>query len=541
MKLKNLMLAALCASASMAGFAQSQGYMDGIEYYKAGQYDNAREILTRTLNDGATDKASALYYLGQTALRDGNTSAATEYFNQGISANSKNGLNYVGLGAVALKKGDSAGAANQFKAATKAENTAPVMVAVARAYYNQDPVAYAKEYNKYLDDAFKKDKKCTDVYIMRGDVAMDQNDPGEAAGQYDMAIYYNSNTPEAYVKYASAYIHVNPQYAIDKLNELNRIAPNSALAQRELAEKYYENDQLTRAAQQYGTYIQNPNHFVKDEERYAQLLYFGGEYDKSINLASSIIANDQNNFAMHRMLFLNKAAKKDTEGAMQEAQTFFQMTPPSNNHFTANDYTTYADLLSEQELDSLAAVQYEKAIIANPDKPELFKGLSSCYYNMKDYARAAESYRKYVDSGTGSTNDTYVLAGRYMSLAAQLPENSTERAEAVANANKYIDIVLEKVDNDYRIPQRKARILIVGNNGEVNTEVVSYYEKALALLDQDPENQTKNVDAYREIYGNVGSFYFKEGNKAKARPYFENLYKVSPSDDIRTFIDKNLK
>jgi tetratricopeptide (TPR) repeat protein len=186
-------------------------------------------------------------------------------------------------------------------------------------------------------------------------------------------------------------------------------------------------------------------------------------------------------------------------------------------------------------------VQYEKAIIANPDKPELFKGLSSCYYNMKDYARAAESYRKYVDSGTGSTNDTYVLAGRYMSLAAQLPENSTERAEAVANANKYIDIVLEKVDNDYRIPQRKARILIVGNNGEVNTEVVSYYEKALALLDQDPENQTKNVDAYREIYGNVGSFYFKEGNKAKARPYFENLYKVSPSDDIRTFIDKNLK
>jgi tetratricopeptide (TPR) repeat protein len=442
---------------------------------------------------------------------------------------------------VALKKGDSAGAANQFKAATKAENTAPVMVAVARAYYNQDPVAYAKEYNKYLDDAFKKDKKCTDVYIMRGDVAMDQNDPGEAAGQYDMAIYYNSNTPEAYVKYASAYIHVNPQYAIDKLNELNRIAPNSALAQRELAEKYYENDQLTRAAQQYGTYIQNPNHFVKDEERYAQLLYFGGEYDKSINLASSIIANDQNNFAMHRMLFLNKAAKKDTEGAMQEAQTFFQMTPPSNNHFTANDYTTYADLLSDQELDSLAAVQYEKAIIANPDKPELFKGLSSCYYNMKDYARAAESYRKYVDSGTGSTNDTYVLAGRYMSLAAQLPENSTERAEAVANANKYIDIVLEKVDNDYRIPQRKARILIVGNNGEVNTEVVSYYEKALALLDQDPENQTKNVDAYREIYGNVGSFYFKEGNKAKARPYFENLYKVSPSDDIRTFIDKNLK
>lgn len=29
----------------MAAAAQSQGYKDGIEYYKAGQYDNARTIL----------------------------------------------------------------------------------------------------------------------------------------------------------------------------------------------------------------------------------------------------------------------------------------------------------------------------------------------------------------------------------------------------------------------------------------------------------------------------------------------------------------
>ena len=541
MKLKNLMLAALCASASMTGFAQGQGYKDGIEYYKAGQYDNAGEILTRTLNDAATDKASALYYLGQTALRNGNVATATDYFNKGIAENSKNGLNYAGLGAVALKKGDATAAAAQFKAATKAENTAPVLVAIARAYYNQDAVVYAKEYNKYLDDAFKKDKKCTDVYIMRGDIAMDNNDPGEAAGQYDMAIYYDANTPEAYVKYASAYIHVNPQFAIDKLTELNTIAPNSALAQRELAEKYYENDQLTRAAQQYGLYIQNPNHFTKDEERYAQLLYFGGEYDKSISLASQIMDKDADNFSMQRMLFLNKAAKKDNAGAMQEAEKFFQMTPPANNHFTANDYTTYADILSDQELDSLAAVQYEKAIIANPDKVELFKGLSTCYYNMKDYAKAAEAYRKYVDSGAGATHDIYVLSGRYMLLAGQQEEGSEERAASIANANKYIDIVLDRVDNDYRIPQRKARVLIVGNNGEINAEAISYYEKALALLDEDAENLTKNVDVYREIYGNIGTFYFKQGDKAKARTYFEKLYQVSPTDEIRTFIDKNLK
>ena len=42
----------LLAGSLLAG-AQSQGYKDGIEYYKAGQYDNARTILERTLNDSS--------------------------------------------------------------------------------------------------------------------------------------------------------------------------------------------------------------------------------------------------------------------------------------------------------------------------------------------------------------------------------------------------------------------------------------------------------------------------------------------------------
>ena len=58
MKIK-LFLSLLLAGGLMAS-AQTQGYKDGIEYYKAGQYDNARTILERTLNDANTDKALIL-------------------------------------------------------------------------------------------------------------------------------------------------------------------------------------------------------------------------------------------------------------------------------------------------------------------------------------------------------------------------------------------------------------------------------------------------------------------------------------------------
>ena len=61
-------LLTVLVAAVLGASAQTQGYLDGIEYYKAGKYDNAITILERTLNDAGTDKALANYYLGQASL-----------------------------------------------------------------------------------------------------------------------------------------------------------------------------------------------------------------------------------------------------------------------------------------------------------------------------------------------------------------------------------------------------------------------------------------------------------------------------------------
>ena len=50
--------------------ALAQGYKDGIEYYKVGQYDNAKELLMRNLNDASTKKGEAYYYLGCLDMKD---------------------------------------------------------------------------------------------------------------------------------------------------------------------------------------------------------------------------------------------------------------------------------------------------------------------------------------------------------------------------------------------------------------------------------------------------------------------------------------
>ena len=59
MKAKLISALLLCAAIG----ASAQGYKDGVEYYKAGQYDNAITILERNISDASTNKAMAYYYL----------------------------------------------------------------------------------------------------------------------------------------------------------------------------------------------------------------------------------------------------------------------------------------------------------------------------------------------------------------------------------------------------------------------------------------------------------------------------------------------
>ena len=149
MKIK-LFLSLLLAGGLMAS-AQTQGYKDGIEYYKAGQYDNARTILERTLNDANTDKALANYYLGQVALTKGDKALAQSFFDKGLAIDPSNGFNYVGKGALALLNGQEKNAEDYFKEAQKlAKKNHEVIVAIARAYYNADPVKYDKEFRNIL-------------------------------------------------------------------------------------------------------------------------------------------------------------------------------------------------------------------------------------------------------------------------------------------------------------------------------------------------------------------------------------------------------
>lgn len=506
MKVK--LLVSLLIGTALAGAAQTQGYKDGVEYYKAGQHDNARTILERTVNDPNTDKAVANYYLGQVALAKGDKAAAKAYFEKGRDIDPANGYNFVGLGAIELLNGNAKSADEFFKEANKlAKKNSDLTIAIARAYYNADPVAYAKNIENLVAKAHKdsKDKEPA-IYILEGDMKYDKQDWGGAAQQYEQAITFDPSNSEGYVKFANAYFYVNRDLAIAKLSELLEKNPNSAMAQRELAEKYFKADHWKKASDLYGKYIQNPNHFPEDKARYAVLLYWGEKYPEALAVADEILASDPTHFQTQRVRFLAQTAMQNYPEAIASAQKFFASHPDGN--FNTNDYVTYAEALSGNGQDSLAVLQYEFAASRDPENGELLKNLSNIYSKNKEYAKSADAYGAYLAlQENPSLNDFFGMSGRYLNAAAY--SNDTTEAKELANRGiEYVNKVIERTPEvSPAIYQRLARLYVAGNNKRPDAKAIEAYDKMLAILDQDPENlNPANPNNALQLYSEAYAF-----------------------------------
>ncbi len=539
MKIKIIAASLLVLGASLSSMAQ--GYKDGIEYYKVGQFDNAKELLERNLNNASTDKSEAYYYLGQIALHNGKASEAKAFFDKGLAANAQNPYNLVGLGAIDLKAGNEKAAEENFKAARKlTKKDAKLETAIARAYYNVNPTDFAKDITKSINNARKWKAKDPDSYIFEGDTYADKEAWGDAAGQYELAMTYEPDNVEAYVKYANTYFNVNPDMAIGRLEELLAKQPNSALVQRQLAEMFYKDNQGVKAAEQYGQYIKNPNHFIQDEVRYVQLLFFGNKYKESYDLATSIVndpsATAENVFYMRRMQLYNLVALEDWVSAADAGKSFFAMAKPQGSVYEVRDYTDYAEALQKSGSPEEAVQAYEKAIELNPKNVELLRNLSDTYAAAKDYEKSAYYYQKVIDSNAYKANDLYELAVCYYNVAVTTGDE-TVKANAIGNARKYLADVNEQVPGNVRIVNQMARVEKLAE-GENTGKAIPAYNELLKLLN-DKDDKSDYASMFISAYNYLATYYFNKGDKDAAKDYYKKWLEYDPENEaLRNFVDQ---
>ncbi len=538
MKRKFLFASLILMGASLV--ANAQGYKDGIEYYKVDKLDNAKELLERNLNAASTDKAESFYYLGQIALHQGQVAQAAANFEKGIAANALNPYNYVGQAAIALKNGGDVKTLLE-KARKLSKKDSKLEMEIARAFYDANPTTYAKDIEKCIKNARKWNADDPDSYIFEADTKADKKDWGNAAGIYELAFDKDPNNIEAYVKYANTYFNVNPAMAIERLEELQAKVPGSALVQRELAEKYYADNLGAKAAEQYGKYIKNPNHFAQDEVRYVQLLFFGEKYQDSYNLATQLInrlnPNDENVFYMKRMQLYNLVQLEKWPEAVEAGKAFFANMLPKGSKYEVRDYTDYGQALLTAGMPNEAVAAFEKALEINPNNVDLIRYMGDSYADAEDFVNAAKYYQRLVDSGNNKSNDLFTLSNYYLGIASTDALDDATKADALAKSQKYVDEVDKLVPGNVQIVNQKAKIAKF-REGDTNTgAALAAYNELLQILDTK-ENKADYARYYKYAYNYLATYYFTKGDKATAKGYYQKWLEYDPENEsLRNYVN----
>lgn len=537
---KTLLVSALLTLGAVVTPAIAQNYADGIEYYKSGQPDRAKIILERTLNDSETKQAESYYYLGEIAFPTSKDSAMM-YFEKGIAADPEFALNYIGKGKVIMGK-PAANDEKSVKAAIKAgekelkaalkikgaKKDPAVALAYVEAYYDNNlpyQEAVDRFYEKLLADY-------APYYVFLGDIEAQKEEWGEACKNYELAFqWYDTTCVEAYIKFAGIYFRINPDIAIDNVLRLLQMRPNSAIAQRELAESYYRADKFNEAVQAYETYMQNPTAFQTDRPRYAALLYYDKQYEKSLALSEELLESFPNNIMLKRLVMYNTYELKDYVSAIKAAEDLFS-TP--NATFNSRDYVQYGKLLLALGQHDKAIEALEKAVEIDPTRLELYKELMTGLQKAGNYMRRAEVQDLYVKQLAAVEQDKtqdYFIAGRYYYMAAarayQANDTTTTRI-AAEKADSCFAIVVEKAPEDYRGHLWRASSTALLDPERKTGIAIPFYEKAIEVNLQDLNNtETPPSEAVAnrlkkdliEAYTYMANFeYMAEYNKYLALP-----------------------
>ncbi len=547
MKFKSLFAAAFVA---LAVSASAQTHKEGVEYYKADQLDNAKELLTRNFNNAGTDKAIANYYLGQIALDEKKNDEAKNYFDAGVQANPDYAYNYIGLGALSLRNGDSKAAGDYFKQGEKLldKKDAEGQIAIARAYYEADPTANAKEIEKRLANARKKNMNAPEIYIFEGDQKKDLKDWGGAAGKYEMAKSYDPNATEAYVKYANLYTMVNPEYAVKMLQELLSVNPNSALGQRELANAYYNKKDYANAASEYGKYVQNPNHFKQDEDRYAFLLFYSQDFQKGYDYASQLLAANPGNFTARRYQFMNAAnipSMADQLVPMAEQLLAAHNANPEANKFAAIDYTLISDEFKNAKRTDEAIAVLEEGMKDMPENANFNKQLAMTYLDANNFSKASDAFEGYIAKSEkpGFNDYSQQAIFSYYAGVENKQDNPAKAEEYFKKTADYTAKMQSELPDNYKASKILGDIALqhAANDEEVKSAAYPMYSQAADLIDKANAAGTdtsRYAGDAKIIYNYLGNYYLDHKDNAKAKEYFTKYLQYDPNNaDYAKFVE----
>lgn len=523
----SLTIAAIAACCSSYATDNSKG----IEFYKAGLTNTAKNIFLNNLKGGAVDSAEACYYLGEIYYDINKPDSASLYYKMGLASNPEYAFNTIGLAKLTLKSNpEEAGKTISavLKSKTGKKNAA-LWVAAGEAYFLTG--ASKEIVQGYIDKAKSINQNYADAYVLEGDMYAAAKDYGNASSLYEQAVYFDPHCYHAYLKGSRIYSSLNIQSSIDMMKKLMEVNPKSPIAVQELAELYYKNGQIGKAKEVYAEHVKSEYSSVADNIRYANILFFAHDYEQSLSFVKEMMLRDPENPVLQRLLMYNLYELKDYTKGLAAAKHFMKTANP--NDFITNDYVYAARLLEENNEHQTAVDAYKKALEMDSARIDLYKELESVYEKMVDYPNAINTYGTYINKiGDKVTATDYFNFGKVYYYAGYQLDSTAANKELKLSYYKSADSLFQKVStmvpDSYLGSFWQGRVnALIDANSELGL-AKQYYETAATLLEKDNNNIQSRIECYRYL----GYYYYIKEDTANSKIYWNKILALEPTNEL---------
>ena len=521
----------------------------GIDLYRAELYDAAKFFFLEKTKQGGSEQAESYYYLGQIYNEQQQADSALYYYAKSKEIDANYPFGYIGEGSLDLKKGNIKEAEELFKKAESlAKKNASVMIAVADAYIE---VKQYSEAEKAIAKAKKINKNYVGIFMAEGDLYRSQENVGQAAKSYDTAISTNAKEKLAYLKSAELYKQVNPDVAFEYLDRLIAVDSEYIPAYALMGDINRGKGRYQQALKAYEKFISISGVPLLQHQRYAELLYFTDQFDKSLQEINYVLSKEPDNVVMHRLQAYNNFKLENYELGTQQMDAFMQSVPKDQLIYL--DYFTYGQLLMKVKRTEDALVAFQNAIALDNTKIEIYKEMAGVYLSLANYPQMIEQYEKYFEAEPNATlvdwlmyaNGTYAFAAKFVSADYKATPISPEQKTTddalfyslIEKANKAYDRIIELRPTAYQAYRGKARsnaLVDLKEQEETGTSVMKgvakpHYEKAIEVMLASNENGERNRDIL-EGYRYLASYYLLLDDKENAGVYFKKILEIDPDN-----------
>lgn len=408
---------------------------------------------------------------------------------------------------------------------------------LGRAYLDVKDTLNAK---KYADLAVKADKKAGAGYILRGDIEVFNDNPGEAASWYQNAYYFEPTNAEAYKKYAFIYRGRDPKQAVETLEKLREVDPSYPVdaeaghiyymsatknsTYMPLALESYQKVQLADLAKLESYYM----------TEYALVAFASQKNELSRKIAEYGLQSKPRNAGYNRLALYNSVDMQDFETAIKYVDRLFNQSDSLKE--TANDYK-YAALAYQGVKNFTEALKCQEKQIAlaedDATKAAVLKAMSDTYKGMDDYDNAIAKYQEYLaKKADASATDYAGLANLYRNATAV-----KDQAGQIECINKAVEVYASMIEKfptsaDYA-NFMAARTIQVLDADQKKGLAEPYYQNLFTSISAAGVKDNNDKVRLTEACQYLGIYYFKiKSDNASAKQYFEKLQEIDPENAL---------